>query len=124
MGTGALSLLMEKQVAAYLSGDIEPFLDCFADDAAILPSTAKKPIETASKVRKWIRTNAQIPKYQMTVVKSEEDEGLAYQLIRYKGMNKNDAGRSVQFSGYLTRIVRREKNGDWKIVCATWKDDN
>jgi ketosteroid isomerase-like protein len=120
--SASISQLMETQVNAFLSGDLEPFLNCFADDATILPSTAAKPIQKATGVRRWIKTNAQTPKYTMRVVKSEEGNDFAYQLIRYSGANTSKAGRTAKFSGYLTRVMKRQ-NGEWKIVCAVWKDD-
>ncbi len=115
--------LVGEQSAAYESKDIDRFLKLWSDDASIFPSTASSPINGSSKVSKWIRSNAQVPKYTMQVVKEESGGDLAYQFIRYRGTNQNAKGQKVKFSGYLTRILRRAADGSWQIVHAMWKDD-
>jgi ketosteroid isomerase-like protein len=123
MSADGLREVLDGQSEAYTSGDIGKFLAHWSDDATAFPSSAKSPLVGLAKVSKWIRSNAQVPQYTMSVLKEEIGEDIAYQFCRYRGANRNSAGQRAKFSGYLTRILRRDQSGSWKIVHAAWKDD-
>lgn len=116
-----LDALMAAEDQASRSQDFTESLAGWSDDAWIMPSTATKFIKGGGPVRKWIRTNALVPKYKRKLLRSEVTPTLAYQVFSYNGTNTASDGRSMKFKGVMTRVLMRSKSG-WKIVHAVWKD--
>ncbi|MGE0658284.1 MAG: hypothetical protein AB7F36_01785 [Reyranellaceae bacterium] len=116
-----LDALMAAEDLASRSGDFSESLAAWSDDAWILPSMERKFIKGGGPVRKWIRTNALVPKYKRKLLRSEVTPTLAFQVFSYSGTNTASDGRSMKFEGFMTRVLMRVKSG-WRIMHAVWRD--
>lgn len=111
-----------KQIAAYQKRDVNAFLDLWAEDAVMIPSTSRRPLSPKKSIRSWIASNMQIPRYTLKVLGGHVSGDLAYEYGTYSGTNTNARGQTARFSGNMTRVLKKQRNGSWKIVHAMWKD--
>jgi uncharacterized protein (TIGR02246 family) len=125
----AIQELHEKDKAASLQGDIGTLLSLFTEDGIVIPAEGEI-IRGKEGLKKMLEKNFKDLK-EYTLIDYNHDfkeikiiGEYAYEWGIYSGTytpKKN--GNNISGSGKLMRILKRQKNGSWKISRSIWTVD-
>ena len=121
----AVNALLEQVVKAFNAGDVDAFMDCFADDAVwMLPS--QPAITGREAARTWYQDLFERTAFDVTA--HTEDLMVAgewaYARRTYKGEAfRRAAGERISRSSKRISILHRQTDGAWKIAHDIWNSD-
>ncbi len=122
----AVNALLEQAVKAFNAGDVDAFMDCFADDAVwMLPN--QPAITGKEAARTWYqdvfeRTAFDVTPYTDDLMVAGE---WAYARRTYKGeVVRRATGEHISRGSKRISILHRQTNGTWKIAHDIWNSDN
>lgn len=109
--------------ALVASGDIDSFIDYWADDAVVMPPDLPM-MEGKAAIREYVEAAFAIPGFEIsweTVSASFSDDGkMAYMLEKNRIEFKDANGDSVVSFGKVLTVWRQDSEGDWKNVVDIW----
>ncbi len=122
----AVNALLEQAVKAFNAGDVDAFMDCFADDAVwMLPN--QPAITGKEAARTWYqdvfeRTAFDVTPYTDDLMVAGE---WAYARRTYKGEAVRRAtGQHISRGSKRISILHRQTDGAWKIAHDIWNSDS
>jgi uncharacterized protein (TIGR02246 family) len=125
----AIEELHKKDIAAAKVGDVDTLATLWTDDAVALPPN-KKPVIGISAIREWLNENrldttkVQITEYVFDFKEVRVIGNHAFEWARIRiSSHPKGAPSSMQASGNLLRVLRRQTDGSWKVARAIWNLD-
>jgi len=121
----AVNALLEQVVKAFNAGDVDAFMDCFADDAVwMLPNQPAITGKEAARI--WYqdvfeRTAFDVTPYTEDLMVAGE---WAYARRSYKGeVVRKATGERISRGSKRISILHRQTNGTWRIAHDIWNSD-
>jgi len=107
--------------AAYMRGDIETMMDCYTDDAVILPG-GRDIIEGPENLRAyWTLPPGRSVTYHRSMTEGITVVGnTAYDYGYYEGANSRDGADPVPFRGKYVIIWEKGDDGKWRMKVDMW----
>ena len=125
----AIQELHAKDKAASLQGDIRTLLSLFAEDGIVIPAEGEI-IKRKEGLKKMLEQNFKDQEdYTLIEYKHDFKEikimgEYAYEWGLYSGAYKSKKNDKILTgSGKLMRILKRQKDGSWKISRSIWTVD-
>jgi uncharacterized protein (TIGR02246 family) len=125
----AIEQLHTRDAAAAKKGDIQTLSELWTDDAVALPP-GEPPVIGIDAIRKWLRVNQSDPskveilEYALDFeeVKVNGDEAIEWGRTRIV-IQPRGSSTVLRASGNLMRVLRRQRDGTWKVSRSAWNTE-
>ena len=125
----AIRELHEKDQKASLKGDVETLLSLFTDDGILIPASGDI-VQGKEALRNMLLQDLELQRdYSVIEYKHDFREikitgEYAYEWGFYCGISKSKKdGSEIKGSGKLMRILRQQKDRNWKVARSIWTAD-
>ena len=116
-------IALQKAVA---DGDLDKIMTFYADDAVLMP-TAEPIVVGKVAIREEWQHILSIPDFQnksaLTKVDVSKSGDLAYSMGTYLSTMRGENGQLVTEPGKWLSVWRRQADGSWLVVAATYNTD-
>lgn len=119
--------LDKKDIAASIAQDYQALLELWDENGIAIPPD-EDPIVGITEIEKWLNQSGDID-YQVTKYEHSFEErkilgdwAFEWGTFLSSAVPKED-GPPVESSGKLLRILKRQKDGEWKVARAIWNID-
>ena len=120
----AIAQQRERFLAAWLDDDRGQVMDCFAEDAVLVPHAGAPAVSTREKIRSfyWSGPPSTIFEFSMTPSSDIALEGkLAYEYGRYTlAYELIDDTEITKVEGNYVSIWEKGEDGVWRVALRTW----
>lgn len=120
--------LRKKDKAASIVKDLPTLLSLWADDAVALPP-GEDPIIGKDAIKAWLESglnqeqNYEITKYEQNFEETQIIGEWAFEWGTYFCSAKpKSEGLPISTTGKLLRILKRQKDGSWKVSRSIWNN--
>ena len=124
-GEEAVRKVLQEYVAAWLAGDAECVMGLFATDAALVPHHGLSPVVGAEAIRAWWWPKDSPPttidEFTLTHQHIEVSANMAFARST-QSLAWTTGGKRFRNRGNAVTILRRERDGRWRIVLQMWGD--
>jgi len=117
-----ISALINQEVNAVSAGDVETYHALLTDDAVFMPPNS--PAKTGEELRHWLRDFLEcftVEWMEFIHGNIEVTGDLAFHEYTYKWrVTPKEGGKTNVSGGKGIHIVRRQRDGSWKIAREIW----
>ena len=120
----------KKNLNASLSGNVDSLISLWDNNGLMLPSK-EEPVSGIKAITKYLqnahskRVNIDLLEYKHDFKELNIVDTLAYEWGFYKNkIRVKRNGSIITVKGKLFRVLRKNKNGDWKVFRAMWTTDS
>lgn len=121
--------LHKKDKTASIVNDLPALLSLWADDAVALPPS-EDPIIGKDAIKAWLESglnqeqNYEITKYEQNFEETQIIGEWVFEWGVYSCTAKpKSEGLPISTTGKLLRILKRQKDGSWKVSRSIWNND-
>lgn len=117
----AIAATADRFSAAYMRGDVETMMDCYANNAAIFPA-GLPIISNRDSIRKYwtLGPGRKMTHHKSTPVSITVEGRTAYDFGYYEGASSRDGGEPVAFRGKYVIVWVKESDGAWRMKLDIW----
>ena len=122
----AIEALHQRDIRASLAGDYRALRSLMSDDAVVLPPGQERQSGKAELDRAFGKMASAIPAYEVLRYEPKWDEvrvlgDVAYEWGSITGASRERATQKIEEETYhVMRILRRERDGEWRVYRTIW----
>lgn len=117
----AIAAVAERFSAAYMRGDVETMMDCYAREAAIFPA-GMDIVSHRDSIRKYwtLAPGRKMTRHKSTAVNITIEGTTAFDHGYFEGASSRDGGEPVSFRGKYVIVWVKESDGKWRMKLDIW----
>jgi len=122
-----IAALQKRDIAASMTLDVDALIDLWTDDGVLLPPH-HEPIEGKAALRHFLEQyRNQYRNHDILAYNEEWKEVMvigeyAYQWGTISSRMKPPTGAEIETAVHAVRILKREKDGYWRVARAIWNE--